>query len=229
MGEETIAPGNRRRVQRRAVRRDAAAGRRSSAPGVFTAARRQAYLDALAGCCNVTQAAATAGVSVTTVNAHRRRDPAFAQQCEEALAIGYDMLESLVMERAARGEGYRPGVVEPPSPHTVDTGLALHLLQLRGRRLGQRTGQGGQRPRPVGESELNAAILAKLELAERRRRRRTRRGAGARAGAGGTEEGPFDRLKATGSGQGRAGDGGAGADGPGKNGRGEDGPADRGR
>jgi hypothetical protein len=90
-----VSAGNRRRVQVRKPRK-----------GDFTGQKKQVFLDHLAGCCNVTRSAAAAGVSVETVNSHRRRDPAFQQQCDEALGIGYDYLDSAMLEEAARGGHY---------------------------------------------------------------------------------------------------------------------------
>lgn len=147
--------GNRRRVQVRAERKDG-----------FTAAKRQVFLDHLAGCSNVGRAAAAAGVSSVTINYHRRRDPGFAQACAEALEAGYHALEAMMIERAA-GAGYTPGpdAATAPGPENLDTGLAQFLLGLRAREMGRRTGDtSGHRPRRVTEKELNESILAKLAL-----------------------------------------------------------------
>lgn len=159
MDDETVTtPGNGRRMQVRGVRK-----------GGFTEAKKQIVLDHLAACCNVTRAAAAAGVSTVTINYHRRRDPAFAAACAEAIEAGYDALESAMMERArfgAEGGGphYLPGDSDVPGAETVDPGLALHLLGLRHKAAGRRTGNGGHRPGRVSEAELNKAILAKLKL-----------------------------------------------------------------
>jgi hypothetical protein len=50
--------------------------------------------------------------------------------------------------------------------------LALHLLQLRHRPMGQRTGRAGYAPRRASEKELNEAILAQLDVLARRLRRK---------------------------------------------------------
>lgn len=157
-----VTPGNGRRIQVRKVRE-----------GGFSEEKKQVFLDHLAGCCNVTRAAAAAGVSVVTVNYHRRRDPVFADRCAEALAIGYDGLEAMLVERAAGGGSYLPGpgAGEVPGPGTMDTELALHLLQLRRSPPGRRTGRAGYEPRRASEKELEAAILAKLDVLDRRLKR----------------------------------------------------------
>lgn len=155
-----VSAGNRRRVQVRKPR-----------PGDFTEEKKQVFLDHLAGCCNVTRSAAAAGVSVETVNNHRRSDPAFQQQCDEALAIGYDTLHSAMLEEAAGGGHYRPGPgSEGAEAGAPDKELALHLLRLGRRPMGQRTGRAGYQPRRSTEKELNEAILAQLEVLARRLR-----------------------------------------------------------
>jgi hypothetical protein len=157
-----VTPGNGRRMQVRKVRE-----------GGFSEEKKQIFLDHLAGCCNVTRSAAAAGVSVETVNYHRRRDPVFAAQREEALAIGYEGLESMLVERAAGGGAYvpGPGAGAAPGPETMDTELALHLLRLRRAPPGRRTGRAGYEPMRASEKELEAAILAKLDILDRRLKR----------------------------------------------------------
>jgi hypothetical protein len=96
--------GNKRRIQMRAPRKDG-----------FTEEKRQTFLDHLAGCCNLGRAAAAAGVSAVTINYHRRRDPAFAAQVDDALEAGYDALEAAMIERAA-GAQYEPGADAAAAP-----------------------------------------------------------------------------------------------------------------
>ena len=155
-----VTGGNRRPVQVRKAPR-----------GSFGEAERQVFLDYLAACANVTAAAAAAGVGVSTVYDARRRDPGFAQQWEEAMEIGYATLESLLLERAAKGRAYVPGGTEVPGPETIDTGLALDLLRLsRAPRAARKTG--GAPPRRASEKALADAICAKLDVLEKRRARK---------------------------------------------------------
>lgn len=169
---DILAPGNGRRVQVRKVRE-----------GGFTEAKKRIFLDHLAACCNVTRAAAAAGVSVETTNYHKRRDPIFAAQRAEAIETGYEALECATMERAMRGGRYEPGGTIVPAAETVDTALALHLLSLRHKAAGRRTGDGGPRVRRVSEAELTRSILEKLaaarKSASRPRSGRAGRGKGA--------------------------------------------------
>lgn len=157
MGEGVrVTGGNRRPVQVRKAPR-----------GSFGDAERQVFLDHLAGCANVMAAAAAAGVGVSTVYDARRRDPVFAQQWEEALEMGYSMLHSLLLEKAAMGGAYVPGGTIVPGPETIDTGLALDLLRLRNAPKGARN-VGGAPLRRADEKALAEAILAKLDVLERR-------------------------------------------------------------
>jgi hypothetical protein len=129
------------------------------------------FLDHLAGCCNVTAAAAAAGVGVSTVYDARRRDPVFAQAWDEAIEAGYATLEALLIERAAVGGAYEPGATKVPGPETIDTWLALDLLRLS--RAPKRAPKAsGPRPRRTEEKALADAICAKLDVLEKRRARK---------------------------------------------------------
>lgn len=197
-GETVTAPGNGRRVQVRAVRKGgfseakkqviaadgeirAAHGRtvqrRKAARGFFTEAKKQVFFDHLATCCNVTRSAAAAGVCTSTIDNHRRRDPAFAAAMGEALEAGYELLESLLMERAANLAGYqRDDEATAVAPETIDTELAIRLLQLRGRRPARSGAEAARGLRRADEDALAEKIQAKLKvLALRRRRARAAR------------------------------------------------------
>jgi hypothetical protein len=158
---DKITAGNGRRIQARKPRKDG-----------FTDAKRQIVLDQLAGCANLSRAAAAAGITPETVNYHRRRDPAFRQQVIEAIEAGYEALEAMAIDWAATGKAYRPGDTEVPGPETMDPNVALHLLRLRRAPPGQRTGRAGYEPKRASEKELNESILAKLDLLDRRLRPR---------------------------------------------------------
>jgi len=184
MADDRITtPGNGRRVQ---VRGDdseirGADGRRvqrrKAARGFFTEAKKQVFYDHLATCCNVTRSAAAAGVCTSTIDNHRRRDPAFAAAMAEAMEAGYDLLETLLMERAANLAGYRrDDEAAAVAPESIDTELAIRLLQLRGRR-GARSGAEAARGlRRASEAALNEALIAKMDVLDRRRALRRRSG-----------------------------------------------------
>jgi hypothetical protein len=157
---EGVAKGKGRSVQARKARKDG-----------WTDERRQIFLDHLASCCNVRRSAAAAEMSPQAAYGLRNRDAEFAGQWDEALGTGYAALESMLLERAAGPQrGYEPG--EVPDAGEVDSALALDLLRLRGahRRAGARAD--GPKPRKAGADELAEAILAKLDVLERRLRRK---------------------------------------------------------
>ena len=161
----------------------------------FTPQKRQVFLDQLAGCANVMRSAGAAGVGVTTVYDARRRDPVFAGQWDEAIEAGYATLEALLIERAALGKdsnggAYRPGATPVPGPETIDTWLALDLLRMaRAPRVGPGK-RNGAPPRRASEKDTAEAILAKLEVLEKRRTLRRRSGQ-----AGKKAPRPFDAAQ----------------------------------
>ena len=189
---DNVTGGNKRRVQVRKVRK-----------GGFTDRKRQVFLDHLAGCCNVTRAAAAAGITTVTINYHRRRDAVFAEQVLQALDAGYGALEASLIERAALGGNYEPGTDTVLGPETVDTDLGVRLLQIRQKLPGSRTGNAGRAPQRATVEELNASILAKLDVLARRRataRAQRKASRGKRSTGGGRS---FDKLRTSSVGEGQ--------------------------
>jgi hypothetical protein len=164
--DERITGGNKRKIQKRQAPRQS-----------FTAAKRQVFLDMLASCANVSAAAKAAGVGVSTVYDARRREPDFAAEWEEALELGYMTLESLLLERAAKGANYVPGETIVPGPETIDTWLALDLLRLSRQAKAPRKAPGAPLRR-ASEQQVAESICAKLEVLERRKKRAAERGKG---------------------------------------------------
>jgi len=77
-------------------------------PGRITRAAEQAFLAALAATANVCLAAAAAGIDRSRIYTKRRADPAFAHGMDRALKIGFERLETVLLEaadRACDGEG----------------------------------------------------------------------------------------------------------------------------
>lgn len=132
----------------------------------WTPAVRAAFLDVLAATCNVTMACQAVGRAMTGARALKRRDGEFARLWAEAIAAGRERLEeeliACALGEVASGdnpEGERP---EPP-PAKFDADLAIKVLQLQG---GSRQ---GKRPpgRPPSQTEIDAALMARLETLAR--------------------------------------------------------------
>ena len=81
--DETIAPNAHRTLQRRRIRRR-----------LFDARRKAVFLAYFSGTADMNAAAAAAGIGYSTVIQHRLKDPAFAADCDEALAVAYAALEA---------------------------------------------------------------------------------------------------------------------------------------
>jgi hypothetical protein len=142
------------------------------------------FLDRIASSCNVAHAAAEAGFSKQAFYARRRRDPGFARRWDEALALGYVRIESLLVEQAERALDGRPP--DPDSPILTMTARdAILLLRLHQSRV---TGTGrspGWLPRPRALDELRGSILAKLAAFDRARARKAEEAGGEGEGGAG--------------------------------------------
>ena len=162
-------------------------------------ARRTAFLKTLAETCNVTVATKRAGMGHVSVYAVRHRDPAFARLWDEALAIGYDRLETILLQRAlegvndidvaalvdaddaADGDGGSVGDVEPGKTqrgHAIPgSGVARRMthtdVQVALAVLNRRGAKDGLRPKgrkTMGSDEVDALLTVKLDALARRRR-----------------------------------------------------------
>lgn len=148
--EDAIRGTCARRVQKRQVN-----------PGAVTRAKRERFLAVLGETCNVRRAAKAAEVEATSFYRLRRNDPAFAAEWDQAMADGYERLESVLLSRAL-GEG-------DPAEEGIDAHLAAKLL---GRRDGHGAagGRRGSRNRAVEMpiEEVEAALMRRLEALARR-------------------------------------------------------------
>ena len=80
-------------------------------PTKFTDERKEIYLMHFAATCDSDAAARAAGVCETTVANHRRKDPAFAEACDEALGPAYARMEAeLARQRLAALERMRAAI-----------------------------------------------------------------------------------------------------------------------
>lgn len=133
----------------------------------WTEAMREAFLDHLAGSCNVKEAARAAGVEPVSVYALRRKDERFADQWHQALMAGYEVLETALVGYALAGGAEDRRVEGLRAPVDVDTGLRLlaaHRNALNGKPV-----RGGPKLQRATREETDAAILKKLNAIARQR------------------------------------------------------------
>ena len=124
---------------------------RPAQPKLFDRARRRTFLEWFAATCNVTLSAEKAGIAYQTVYKHRRKDAAFAEAWDEALAQGYAALEAglladaIAAEVAKAAEDAGEGDASPDSsPLNFEQRMAL-LKEYR-------RAEGGRGPRAVGKA-----------------------------------------------------------------------------
>ena len=162
---DRLEPGYRRPIQKRRVPRTG-----------WTKAKRELFLATLADSCNVRKAAAEAGMTPSGVYQLRKRDPAFGDLWAEALELGYERLETALLEHALIGVnaidiGVAIGAVDDkPGPDMVSAGaLQLAMALLTKHRQGVERKPVTQRRRATPE-ETDAALKKQLDALERRLR-----------------------------------------------------------
>lgn len=132
---------------------------------LFDATRRRVFLDWFAATCNVCLSAEKAGVCYKTVYKHRRKDAAFAEAWDEALAQGYAALEAGLLADAVAAEigqaveDHREADA-PPSTSPLSFEQRMALLRE------YRRADGGRGPRPVGKHSAPSAHVASPREAE---------------------------------------------------------------
>lgn len=153
----------------------------------WSATMKDRFLDHLAATCNVKDAAATIGVHQSSVYFLRRRDADFAAAWSEALAMGYEMLETQLVGHAlaggaaagvaGEGEGGGEGDGDRGSSGDrngagdgragpIDVPLALRLLTCHRGALNGKATRRGRPPHVATREDTNAAILKKLRVME---------------------------------------------------------------
>ncbi|WP_171982512.1 hypothetical protein [Sphingomonas sp. LM7] len=130
---------------------------------------RTAFLDHLAGSCNVRESAAAAGVAAVNIYELRRKDARFAAEWQEALLAGYQLLETELVGYALAGGNAAQDIAG--ATRRVDVDIAVKLLGLHRNAL-----LGLRRPKPLTKratsEETDRAILKKLDALDRARKRR---------------------------------------------------------
>lgn len=150
--------------------------------GRFGKVTRTRFLERLATTCNVSVAARSAGVAVSSCYRLRARDAPFATAWDAALAVGYDRLEAALLEYALekveRGaadpeaiapEAIRGSVKAALAERTVshsDLQLAVGILSRHRAAIeGKKPARGGQR---MTSDETDAALRRALDGLSRR-------------------------------------------------------------
>lgn len=124
---------------------------------------RKRFLDHLAATCNVRASAAAAGVDGMAPYHLRRSDAAFAAAWGEALAAGYEVLETRLVGHALAGGGAEVAGDGPDAPGPIAQDLAMRLLaNRRGALTGKVVRKGSFAAGKATAEETDRAILAKL-------------------------------------------------------------------
>ena len=137
----------------------------------WNAKMRESFLDHLAATCNVRASAEYIGVDPVSVYALRRRDSTFADAWGEALALGYEMLETLVVGHALSGDTgdvLNCGAEARSGPVSVE--LAMRLLTIHRTAQGKPK-RGGPKRQFATADETDAVLMKKLAAIEARRAR----------------------------------------------------------
>ncbi|MDR6852163.1 hypothetical protein J2Y54_001683 [Sphingomonas sp. BE123] len=137
----------------------------------WTKAKREAFLDHLAATCNVARSAEVAGVLKSAVYRLRRRDPGFADAWAEALVLGYQMLETMVVGHVLAGKT-RGQIDIGPDEDRVDIDLetAIGLLTKQRNATGKPS-RGGRQRQFAEADDTDAMLLKRLKAIELRRAR----------------------------------------------------------
>jgi hypothetical protein len=131
--------------------------------------RRQVFLGHFAGNCNITAAAAAAGIPLSTLYSWRRTEADFAAEWNEALTMGYQMLEArLIAHALAGGDGTALDAIPDTPIEPVNVDLALKLMGRQ--RYGTTQGFAGRPPKVVPRDEALRIFLKRLEQIEARKR-----------------------------------------------------------
>ena len=134
----------------------------------WSVAKQAEFLDHLAATCNAEASAHAANVCRSTAYRLRRRDAEFARLWQGALETGYTVLETLLVGRAIKALQPEMGATDVPDPNAISTETALRILDRHYRSVKTHTKIGGPIPRRASEDEARDAILAKLDILQKR-------------------------------------------------------------
>jgi hypothetical protein len=135
----------------------------------WTKGMREGFLDHLAATGNVKRSALEVGVDPRSVYNLRRRDPKFSDGWNEALALGYQMIETRLIGHALEGRGHGDKIADDGLP-PVDPIFAMSMLAQHYSVLAGNPRKNGTRLKRATEEETNAALMKKLDAVEKRMR-----------------------------------------------------------
>lgn len=122
----------------------------------FTGKRQQIYLDHFAGTADAEAAAAAAGVTTHTVQAHARKHPEFAAVEKEALRLAYARLEAEAVRQRLEAQRRLSEKLEPTGEMALEFERVMKLLARYDRRDGRvaarEVGHGQEQASSFGEA-----------------------------------------------------------------------------
>lgn len=130
------------------------------------------FLDHLAATANVMASAEACGFTPQAVYVRRRKDAAFRQRWDVALAQGYAHVEALLVQRAIEAlEGFEPDPATPIIARDMTVKDAMILLGHHRRTMeGRSRGRGKSWEREMPIEEVRQEILRRAEALDRVRR-----------------------------------------------------------
>lgn len=153
-GRKLVVIGGNKPQLRKATRRS------------WTRAKEELFLSVLAQTCNVTRACEAAGVGVTSVYRRKKENARFRGGWLGAIAIGYQQLELVLLERAFNGVeklvSVRGG--EPRIMREYSNALAIALLKMH-----RDTATDAEFEMPADEiEEVRERLIRKLQRMKQR-------------------------------------------------------------
>ena len=132
----------------------------------WSKAKARAFLEALADTCNVSEACRRSGVPMTVAYRRRKMDAAFRAEWAEMIAIGYQRLEAVLLQRAFNGTERvvtrRDGSEE--RMHEYPNQLGLQLLKMHR----ETAMEADTEMAPEDVDEIRERIVRKLQRLKKR-------------------------------------------------------------
>ena len=147
----------------------------------WSKAKAKAFLGVLSSTCNVSEACRQSGVPMTVAYRQRKLDAAFRAAWMQAIAIGYQRLEALLLDRAFNGtekivtrkDGSEERIREYPNQ------IALHLLKMHR----ETAMEADNEMAPDDIAEIRKRLVQKLQRLKKRDEEQEADGTGIRRAA----------------------------------------------